>query len=66
MVLLPKPPPPKEPSTEIARNIFFENDTMDYMAKQFIGNNFRLVLNTLINNRNWKDSNITSEEKKQY
>lgn len=43
MVLLPKPPVPKEPDTEIRRNIFFENDTMDHLSKHFIGNNFRLV-----------------------
>lgn len=49
MVLLPKPPPPKEPSTEIKRNVFFENDTMDHLAKHFIGNNFRLVYKRMFN-----------------
>lgn len=47
MVLLPKPPAPKEPTTETGRNIFFEHETMDYMAKHFIGNNFRLVQNSV-------------------
>lgn len=41
MVLLPKPPTPKEPSTDTTRNVFFENDTMDHLAKHFVGNNFR-------------------------
>lgn len=44
MVLLPKPLPPKDSKNEIARNIFFENETMDQLAKHFVGNNFRLVI----------------------
>lgn len=44
MVLLPKPPPPKDSDNEIKGNTFFENDAMDYMAKHFVGNNFRFVI----------------------
>lgn len=43
MVLLPKPPPPKDPNNEVQRNVFFENEAMDHMAKHFVGNNFRFV-----------------------
>lgn len=50
MVLLPKPPPPKDPATEITRNVFFENDTMDHLAKHFVGNNFRLVQKNIQSN----------------
>lgn len=41
MVLLPKPPIPKESNDEIKRNVFFENDAMDHLAKHFVGNNYR-------------------------
>lgn len=43
MVLLPKPPAPKDSNSEIKRNVFFENDAMDHLAKHFVGNNFRSV-----------------------
>lgn len=43
MVLLPKPFTPKEKSEPLTRNVFFENDTMDNMAKHFVGNNSRQV-----------------------
>lgn len=51
MVLLPKPPPPKDSDNEIKGNTFFENDAMDHMAKHFVGNNFRFVIAFSDNNR---------------
>lgn len=41
MVLLPKPPSNDEKKKEPRRNVFFENDAMDYFAKHFVGNNIR-------------------------
>lgn len=43
MVLLPKPPEPKEAIDKPLRNAFFENDGLDHMAKHFVGNNIRFV-----------------------
>lgn len=43
MVLLPKPPEPKEAIDNPLRNVFFENDELDYMAKHYVGNNIRFV-----------------------
>lgn len=41
MVLLPKPVDSAKEAQQVARNVFFENDAMDYMAKHFVGNNYR-------------------------
>lgn len=41
MVLLPKAPEPKEVGDKPPRNVFFENDGLDHMAKHFVGNNIR-------------------------
>lgn len=43
MVLLPKAPEPKENGDKPPRNVFFESDGLDHMAKHFVGNNIRLV-----------------------
>lgn len=48
MVLLPKPPAPKESNNQIQRNIFFENDSMENLAKHFVGNNYRFVRTVIV------------------
>lgn len=44
MVLLPKLPSPDEKKPSIARNTFFENDELDFLARHFVGNNNRWAL----------------------
>ncbi|XP_055298847.1 mitochondrial import inner membrane translocase subunit Tim22 [Sitodiplosis mosellana] len=63
MVLLPKPPAPKDSNIEIPRNVFFENDAMDHLAKHFVGNNYRYRENIVIPNNLGPPKIKTNEEK---